>query len=636
MKVDRRAHILRGNRTSGYPRNMVFFDVEARPEKGKVKNYHEPYLWVGFWYYVQSGKNRRPSDEWIFANNPEEFWSWVNSRVSRKEKLYMFAHNPTYDMVTGVGFKSLRKFGFNLHRIYNENRTFIARFKSDNRSIVILNVGNFYRGSVADIGKAFGIPKLKLEYENPDFEEAVVYCKRDVEIIAKAMLAWIGFCKENDLGQFGLTAPKQSFNAFRHRFMKHKIYIHDNERAVNLERESYSGGRTEAFFIGSLKGRKVVTLDVNSMYPAVMRCEKYPTKLVTIRRDLSPEGLEFSLKNYLVCARVRVRVGIPCVVWKGKGGTIFPVGEFVTTLTTPEIQLAFSFGEVLSVEECAFYEHAPIFADFVEFFYNARLQAKSEGNKSKDLLFKLILNSLYGKFGQKSGIWEVVDYTDSDEVSYDKIFSLSEGKWITIKQFAGVVIERVDEKESYNSFPAIASHVTGYARRKLFEYILKAGLENVYYCDTDSLFVNEKGLENLKDFLDDRELGYLKNEGEKEDLVIYAPKDYEWKGGEKHKGIPKNAERIGENSWKFTQFPGLSTLIREGNIDEYFTIETTKKLHREYDKGWVTESGRVVPFEMKVVDGRNVIIPWEETSYSRMGMRLKDEAQKERVAKKFG
>jgi len=612
MKVDRRAHVLRGNKTSGYPRNMIFFDVEARPEDGNVKNYHDPYLWAGFWYYIPNGKDRKPSNEWFFADRANEFWIWVNSKVSKKEKLYMFAHNPTYDMVTGVGFTSLRKLGFNLPRFYDNNRTFIAKFKSDKRSIVVLNVGNYYQGSVADIGKAFGIPKLKLDYENPDFGEAVIYCKRDVEIITKAMLAWIGFCKENDLGHFGLTAPKQSFNAFRHLFMKHKIYIHDNERAVNLERESYFGGRTEAFFIGSLKGKKVVTLDVNSMYPAVMRCEKYPTKLVTIRRDLSPEGLEFSLKNYLVCARVRVRIRNPCLPCRVKGRLIFPVGEFVTTLPTPEVQL------------------------FVEFFYQARLQAKSEGNKSKDLLFKLIMNSLYGKFGQKSGIWEIVDYTDSDEVFYERIYSLSEGKWITRKQFAGVVIEKVDEKESYNSFTAIASHVTGYARRKLFEYILKAGFENVYYCDTDSLFVNECGLENLKDYLNDRDLGYLKYEGIKEDLVIYGPKDYEWKDGEKHKGIPKNAERINENTWKVTIFPRISTLIRHNTIDKYFTIERTKQLKRKYLKGWVTESGRVVPFELKVVDGSNVIVPWEETSYFRMGMKLAVDEQKEWVAKEFG
>jgi len=603
MIVDRKPHILKGNKTSGYPRNMIFFDVESRLEKDGVLTHHKPYLWVGFWHYKNVGKKCKPKEQWFSATNAEDFWEWVCSKVSAKEKLYMFAHNPTYDLVAGRAFPVLRSKGYKITRYYENGRTFILEFRSGNRTIMVLNVGNFYQGSVADIGKAFGLPKLELDYENPDFEQALVYCKRDVEIIAKAMLAWIDFCKENDLGCFGYTAPKQSFNAFRHRFMKHQIYIHSNKRAITLERECYYGGRTEAFFVCSLGREKVITLDVNSMYPAVMRNGEFPTKLVTIRSDISPKGLKFALKNYLVCAKVRVRTSIPCLPCRVNGRLIFPVGEFVTVLPTPEVYLAFSFGEVLSVEECAFYEHAPIFADFVEFFYEARLQAKSEGNKSKDLLFKLIMNSLYGKFGQKGSKWEVVGHVDSEEVFYERVFSLSEGRWITYKQFGGVILEGKEEKEAYDSFPAIASHVTGYARRKLFEYILKAGFENVYYCDTDSLFVNERGLENLKDYLNDKDLGYLKYEGVKEELV--------------------------------TVFPHISTLIRHNTVDRYFNIDREKELKRIYLKGWVTKGGRVVPLELEVTNGKNRVLPWEETSYARAGMELANEVQKEWLAKEY-
>jgi hypothetical protein len=60
-----------------------------------------------------------------------------------------------------------------------------------------------------------------------------------------------------------------------------------------------------------------------------------------------------------------------------------------------------------------------------------------------------------------------------------------------------------------------------------------------------------------------------------------------------------------------------------------------KELKRQYLKGWVSESGRVLPFEVKVLDGKTVIVPWEETSYAKRGIRLANEAQKEWVAKEF-
>jgi len=66
---------------------------------------------------------------------------------------------------------------------------------------------------------------------------------------------WIEFCQSEDLGAFGYTIAGQSFNAFRHKFMKEDIYIHNSEKVLELERECYKGGRCEAFFIGTSEGK---------------------------------------------------------------------------------------------------------------------------------------------------------------------------------------------------------------------------------------------------------------------------------------------------------------------------------------------------------------------------------------------
>jgi DNA polymerase type B, organellar and viral. len=635
MKVDRKPHILKENKTSGYPRNMIFFDVESKLERVDDKIIHKPYLFIGYWYCFRYEKGRHPSEQWYYSENSEDFWNWVVSKVNKKEALYMFAHNPTYDLVAGSAFLVLKAKGFTITRFYEKGRTFILEFKGDKRKIVVFNVGNFYQGSVADIGKAFNLPKLEMDYENPTMEQALTYCKRDVEIIAKAILTWIKFCKENDLGNFGVTAPKQAFNAYRHRFMKHKIFIHNNVDAIEIERESYYGGRTEAFYIGHVADDKVFTLDVNSMYPSVMKEGLYPTKLVSIRDNLSPGGLKYVINDYAVCARVRVKTDIPCVPCRIGKKLFFPVGEFVTTLATPEIELVFRYGEILEVYQAALYNVASLFADFVDFFYNARLEAKKEGNRANDLLFKLILNSLYGKFGQKGGDWEIIGETDKEGAGYEEVYDLTEGKWITYKWFNGVLLAKKDEKEGYDSFPAIAAHVTSYARCVLFEYIYKAGFENVYYCDTDSLFVNKKGVERLNDVIDKDKLGFLKYEGEKDNLIIYGAKDYVWSNGEKHKGIPKSAIKIGDNKWSYTFWPRISTLIRHNSIDKYYNVIMEKELRRQYLKGWITESGRVVPFEVKVSNGKNCILPWVETNYCKKGLRLADDEQIIWVAREY-
>ena len=53
---------------------------------------------------------------------------------------------------------------------------------------------------------------------------------------------------------------------------------------------------------------------------------------------------------------------------------------------------------------------------------------------------------------------------------------------------------------AYDSCPIIASTVTAYARCYLFDIMRKAGLENVLYCDTDSVFLTEDGYEGIRSF----------------------------------------------------------------------------------------------------------------------------------------
>jgi len=635
MIVDRKPHVLKANKSCAYPRNMIFFDVESRLIDSLDKRYHIPYLVVACHYYISYKKKPTATEKWKVFEDVESFWEWVDRCVNKKECCYMFAHNITYDLVASRGLSVLKDLGYRITRYYENNRTFILDFRKKNKTIRLMNVGNWFSGSVASIGESLGIPKLSIDYNNASIEESIEYCKRDVEIIKQAMLAWFKFCKDNDLGNFGTTAPKQSFNAFCHRFMHHKIYIHNNAKAIEIERNSYFGGRCECFWYGCVPCDVVYTLDVNSMYPYVMRDFLYPAKLLTLRFDVAPEVLREFLKNYLVCAEVLVETDIPCLPVRENNRLIFPVGRFVTSLSTPEINLAFQFGRIEKVFKVAFYEPQPLFKDFVEFFYTKRLEAKQEGNKINNMLFKLILNSLYGKFGQKSGAWEIVGETEKEGAGYEEGFDLETGKRITYKWFSGVMFEKKEEKESLNSFPAIASHVTANARRLLFNYILQAGFENVYYCDTDSLFVNETGLNRLKTCLSDVHLGFLKLEEIKKNLCLYGAKDYVWESGEKHKGVPKDATKIEEGIWEYWEWSKLGRLTKENSIDQYFNKKIVKRLKRQYVKGWILATGKVVPLEFDYVAGKNIILPFEETRYFKNGDILKYPEQKMWVAKEF-
>ena len=130
-------------------------------------------------------------------------------------------------------------------------------------------------------------------------------------------------------------------------------------------------------------------------------------------------------------------------------------------------------------------------------------------------------------------------------------------------------------------------------------YLMRiAGLDNLYYCDTASLMVNEMGLENLRPHIDKSELGMLKVEWESENVIIHGLKDYVLDGAAKIKGIRKDATILEEGVFSQEQFRGLEGMIREGDLDRFLIRTVTKKLMRQYLKGQVAETGKVFPLQL--------------------------------------
>jgi hypothetical protein len=129
----------------------------------------------------------------------------------------------------------------------------------------------------------------------------------------------------------------------------------------------------------------------------------------------------------------------------------------------------------------------------------------------------------------------------------------------------------------------------------VFTFIEKAGKENVFYCDTDSLIVNEAGYHRLAKSLDDNEIGMLKLEKQSQSIVITNAKDYEFGDEKKTKGVPKNAVLIDKNAWLYLQFEGFYTWLHRGGSGAPYTHYRIKSRLSRYDKGIIQDNGIVIP-----------------------------------------
>jgi len=594
LTEDTPQHALRKNHTKTFPVKILYLDTETKHNQGD--GYEKHRLKLAWTCYVE----RRPSlpadtELWKKWTKPYPFCRHIESLTHDKTLLYIFAHNIFFDLQASDFFYYFTKWGWELDFIYDSGTTYCLVIHKGKKTIKALSTTNFYNTTVKKLGVMLNHPKLDIDFNTTDDMALSAYCKRDVEIIKKAMENYFMFIKQYDLGRFTMTRASQAFTAYRHRFMDRKIYIHSNKKVQELEQSAYIGGRVECFYLGKVPGGPFVSLDINSMYPYIMKHCFVPVRLLDYRVNVPLDIVEESLLYRCGIADVVINTDVPIYPVRSNGKIVFPIGTIRTSLCTPELQEALKRGHITHVYSYASYEKAVIFRDYVDFFYALRMQYKKDDDFIHQELCKNFLNYLYGKFGQYRPLTdETKDKTCDGYYRMETIDLVTGKKEIEYKLFNTVVRTKGREVAS-SSLLALAAHITAYARLYLWNIIEGVGYDRVLYCDTDSIKLRKDNLKYLKHNIDQHELGALKVEGEFEEFEIYGPKSYRTEHVQRLKGIPQSARKIGDNMFEYMSFLKQATHMRKEVMRYYMIKPTVKVLNPHYDKGVVMPSGWIRP-----------------------------------------
>lgn len=578
------------------PKEFLFIDTESYIKQVDENTIEWP-LRLGVAIYVRLGKTLDVDKRirTVFYT-VDDFIETIQGYLKRNTTLHIIGHNIKFDiMVMNLPMKFGEIEWFNDYPIIND-RLFVWRVKVNNSRLLFIDSANFGVISVDQLGEDLGYPKQKINFNTATNDELTQYCLRDTEIVERFILEYLRFIQTNQLGSFNVSLASQALTAWRARFMQKTYYIHNHDMVLNMERDAYHGGRVECFQTGYLTQGPYYYLDVNSMYPYIMSTAKVPTKLLMFTLEYTVEKLYHALKTYYCIADVLInttRIAYP-VLKDGK--LIFPIGEYRTTLHHKELVYAMKHGDIKHVYAAGFYEFSIIFKEYVEFFRNLRLKAKDSGNLSWIYITKLFGNSLYGKTGQ-TGITQHITPGPHKQIihrAFANVLGTSE-YWNEINWFGTKIIEKRQGEASYSS-PAVAGSITSYARMLLYDYAEKAGLQNVFYCDTDSLIVNHSGYCALLPYIDARDIGKLKLESESSIVLINGPKDYEFAEIDRHKGVPNKSVEFERGKWRYLQFPGLTGWLNKGgNLPPQGKMIEKSRISN-YTKGIVNPiSGKVSP-----------------------------------------
>lgn len=598
----RRPHYLKETSSRATPRELIAFDTETIPRIVDPSTV-EHILNFGWACYTYRNRNDNwTTPIWFRFETALQLWQWVEGICKRKKRTYMYCHNANFDWQSTAMPQTLPAIGWTCEKAIIEDPPNYFLWRKDDRTLALLDSTNYWPEALAKIGERIGLSKLDMPADWSDRDRADTYCKRDVEIVLRTMLDWFAWIERNDLGSAAISRAGQAWTAYRHRFMQADIFIDDNEKALRIARDSYIGGRTEAWHINTTLP-DVTVLDVNALYPSVMRHNLYPTKLIGVYKRVSLEELGDLCSKYCVVACVTIDTDEPIYPERIKTGIVFPVGRFTTTLATPEIDCGLQRGHIRECSQCAVYECADLFTNYMDEVYALRLAYKKAGDLAGYNNMKHLMASLYGKFGQRGGHEEIIGKCLDTALHVETELDLDTGKRYRVRYIAGVILCRALDEETRDSHPAIAAHVTAYGRQILWAGAETAGLQNVYYMDTDSLHVNSAGLSRMQPQLDPERLGCFKIEKHVEHAFYRGAKDYDLDAMTRTKGVRSKAIQLSSNVYEQEQWVSLSGSITLNHTGGPLVRRVVKHLSRLYNKGAVRHSGRVLPLRRDGTEG---------------------------------
>lgn len=522
----------------------------------------------------------------------------------RYENKFVFAHNAEFDLMTIYG---------NIYINLDHSAIFNGGFIQAKKDKVIFadSMNLFSRMSVAKIGSMINLDKMintkvkteGLTKENIT-EEDILYCETDCKII------WIALRRLfESVGNIKTTLPSLALFDFRKNYLKNDIYI---DSKVYDFYDSYYGGRCEAFKIGSVNAK---VYDINSMYPYAMKNTIFPdpSHLKKIEKP-GIKGLMKFLRLYEGLAKVKVFhkdhfFGFLPVKIKidNSEKLIFPVGTFETIVNFNELRFAIDSG-IVDILDCEYLIYGnrvkSPFIDYVNDLYDKKETAKDILSRT---MYKLRLNALYGKFGQKTKY--ITTYYEDFPLNEVKKLK-EENKYFQVKPFnlkrkdCFLITENDKPEHGFFSIPVFASYITSEARVLLLSNLLLNLNNNPVYCDTDSIFLEGEFFGSLGN-----ELGEFKKE-EKRIIEVLGLKNYVYENTEGQifrvlKGVSKFAkkEEITEeletgikkpevyNVKKY--YKTLQALRQNKQAGQSFTM--IKVIKRKYNKRRIDITGKTKP-----------------------------------------
>jgi hypothetical protein len=187
---------------------------------------------------------------------------------------------------------------------------------------------------------------------------------------------------------------------------------------------------------------------------------------------------------------------------------------------------AIKFGYKFKIKKGYLFDKANIFNDYITTLYE--IKKASHKDDPMYLISKLLMNSLYGRFGMEPVIESSLIINDDEIDNYIDEHTITDiTKLDNNKSLINLYKDEDKQNLLLNSHSkdniniSFASAITAYARIEMTKFKNNPDI-NLYYSDTDSVYVDKP----LHPVFIGKEIGELKLENQFKEAIFLAPKVY--------------------------------------------------------------------------------------------------------------
>lgn len=281
-----------------------------------------------------------------------------------------------------------------------------------------------------------------------------------------------------------------------------KIFKHTSKTQLKELHKYFQGGITTPIYKNLDKNlyynNKIYGFDIVSAYPAVMYNTKLPYGFpIFIKHKCNHD---FYIIKFKVIKRINTKSKINHIYNREKKikytnflykNEIYYYNKWTFEVLLSDInQKDLQYIKILK-KGCFETTNKRIFNNHIDYFLKEKNYWKNKGNKIMTLSSKLMLNSLFGKFGTSPFI---KDFNFKPIENYKKNRKLL-AQWNYGDWYLDVKDDFSLSKGIY--YLPVSIHIAGYQRAKMIKALID-NKENCLYTDTDSIFLTTKNANGLK------------------------------------------------------------------------------------------------------------------------------------------